>query len=208
MLAVPLTLASCGGTRSEQKVVVSPGPTPSPTVSLTDARAAAVAEVEGSREVLLDRLSPADLERYETILGNSLGRPGYVTDDIRLEFWELLDKIVTEDQADAMRRYIGLTANTYHSAFWTDVLASLETGQPQISAERREIEAFYLDRGLITQARLDASAVLLRDIAAGRPIPTPGEDTPVVVDREFASNVLASLQLAQDQLDLLFTRPS
>ena len=188
--------------------MVSPGRTASPTVSLTEARAAAAEEEEGSSEILLERLSPTELDRYQTILRNSLGEPGYVTDDIRLEFWELMDKIgLTEEQADATRSYIVLTAIAYESIFWSDVLASLETGRPQMSAERRELEGFYLDRGLVTQSRLDASAALLRDIAAGRPIPMPGQDTSVVADREFAGNILANLNSVADQLDLLFTRP-
>lgn len=208
MLAVPLALASCSGSRSEQEVAVPPGPTASPTVSLTDARAAAAEEDESRSEVLLERLSPAELDRYQTILRTTLGTPEYVTDDIRLEFWELLDKIgYTEDQANAMGRYLILNSTAYQSAFWRDVLASLEIGQPQMSAERRELEAYYLDQGLITQARLDASAALVRDIVAERPIQMPGQDTPMVLGREWAINVLANLQYIEDQLDLLFTRP-
>ncbi len=185
-----------------------PAPTASPTVSLTEARAVADEAMGEARQDLLEKLSPAELERFEAILFNTVGQPGYVTDDIRQELWQLLDKIgYRESQLDELRELTTSDAIKYQRLFWRDVLMSLETGRAEMSPERLEMEAAFLASGVINQARFDATAVLLRDVAVGRPIQLPGQDTSVVVDEEFAKNILASIDYVAGEIDRLLTRP-
>lgn len=184
------------------------GDTPTVTVSQPESQSAADGDQSQSPPGSWGSLSPAEQERFGEILLNTMSQPESLTEDIRLEFWRLMDKGgLTKETADAARKYLTLTSIAYETLWWQDVLTNLKTGRADISPDRREMEAFFLERGSLTQSQIDESSNLQKAIAEGRPVPMPGYDTPVIVDKEFAANKLEGFEYIERQLDLLFTRP-
>ncbi len=65
-----------------------------------------------------DLLSPAEWERYGAILRNTMIQPESLIEDIRREFWRLMDKMgMMEEQVNASRRYVALTTIVYDTLF-------------------------------------------------------------------------------------------
>ena len=145
-------------------------------------------------------------ERYVEIVKAVLQSPDSLTPAVHGEFWAIADSwALSPAQMSEMRERMTGLLTLYQPLFWQDVLKTLETGQPQKSTQRADLEKRLISQGAMSKKRTETNDALMVKIAAKEPIAIGGQST--VINEELARSVLAGIQERARGIDKLFTRP-
>jgi len=167
-----------------------------------------VTEFEESLKVL----SSEDIHRMRKILiGIGSGDIDTKRDDVRLEFHQIVDRIVDAqgNQGKGKDYFLksirrGFVAmNPYIKRFWLDALLSLKEGRVIRSVETIELEEKYLREGLLNKMRIEKNETLLRKVARKESMIVKGWSR--TIDEHFIVSTLNNIDGATKRYEWLFS---
>jgi len=148
-----------------------------------------------------------DKLRIHKILSNTMRFDEYLTDDIRKEFWTIVDKHlkISDKQLRELRFLLTANALDYMMYFYEDMLISLQGHSLYKSLDREKIEKFLLKNKITSEWRIKENDQMI--IKALKGISVMDKDgNKLFFTKEVAYNALSRLDAIRKRVDLLFAR--
>ena len=164
-------------------------------------------------EELLGRLAPKETQRYtEIIRGVMSGGDDYLSEPIRREFWSIFCLFASMDNSSctvelkteitSLLKEMVTFITPLQKMFWQDALDSYRAKRPIRSILREKLEKEYLNKGLITDSRVQQNKSLIEKIANREPIGTASGD--ILFDESMIHAVLSNAENLEARLNWLF----